>query len=278
MRAVFLVTVIICSLTASAQHYYKDIVGTRESAELIRNYMKNKVSRVVLTSYDAENTRMQDFYVEQQFSPATLVLKTISGSSQNNPSILLTYANAEGNVIKTVDSSNLVVSTTSYSYNANGQLQEIIHSSSDSARFINKSDRHIWYWNGIHPSRMIRIKNGNDSTIVEFKLDDQGNVIEENEIRKGVKSSPVFYYYNDQNQLTDIVRHNSKVGILLPEYMFEYSEKGEVIQKITVPINNPDYLIWRYQYNTNGLKTKEAIYDKHKSLNGKIEYQYSFSE
>lgn len=278
MRAIFLVFITLVTLPVSAQYYYKDIIGTRESAELIRSYMKNKVNRVVLTSYDAENTRISDFYVEQQFDPATRVLKTTTSSGSGQPSILLSYVDANGNVTRTVDSSNLVVSTTSYTYNEQGQLLSITHSSSDSARSMNKSDVHRWEWKGNSPISMWRIKNGTDSTKVEFKLDDEGNVIEETEIRRGVRSGPVYYYYNENNMLTDVVRHNSKVGILLPEFMFEYSSKNEVIQKITVPVNNPDYLIWRYQYNEQGLKVKEAIYDKHKSLSGKIEYQYSFGK
>ena len=44
--------------------------------------------------------------------------------------------------------------------------------------------------------------------------------------------------------------------------MFEYSEANQVIQKITVPANSFNYLIWRYQYNAQGLKTREAIYSK----------------
>jgi hypothetical protein len=67
------------------------------------------------------------------------------------------------------------------------------------------------------------------------------------------------------------------VNKLLPEYMFEYSPANQVIQKITVPANSNNYLIWRFQYNNQGLKTKEAIYNKQKQLTGKIEYQYSFS-
>ena len=96
--------------------------------------------------------------------------------------------------------------------------------------------------------------------------------------QRGVRSEPVYYYYNENNQLTDIVRFNKKAKRLLPEYMFEYSEDNRVIQKITVPANSFDYLIWRYQYNQQGLKTKEAIYskdDKRKQL-GRIEYQYFF--
>jgi YD repeat-containing protein len=56
--------------------------------------------------------------------------------------------------------------------------------------------------------------------------------------------------------------------------MFEYSANNQVIQKITVPSNNSEYLIWRYQYDANGLKTKEAIYNKQKQLTGKIDYVY----
>jgi YD repeat-containing protein len=58
--------------------------------------------------------------------------------------------------------------------------------------------------------------------------------------------------------------------------MFEYSASNQVIQKITVPSNGSQYLIWRYQYDERGLKIKEAIYNKQKQLTGKIEYLYSF--
>jgi hypothetical protein len=100
-------------------------------------------------------------------------------------------------------------------------------------------------------------------------------VSEEMETRRGVKNRPVLYYYNDNNQLTDIVRYNARAKQLLPEYMFEYSTANQVIQKITVPSNSSEYLIWRYQFNPQGLKTKEVIYDKQKKVTGKIEYQYS---
>jgi hypothetical protein len=55
-------------------------------------------------------------------------------------------------------------------------------------------------------------------------------------------------------------------------------KSGRVIQKITtISINNPDYLIWRYLFNEKGLKTKEALFDKLKELEGRIEYSYTFA-
>ena len=121
---------------------------------------------------------------------------------------------------------------------------------------------------------MLRIKNSRDTMFVSFKLDENGNVVEEQATRLGKQSDPVYYYYDASNRLTDIVRFNNKAKRLLPEYMFEYAPGNQVIQKITVPANGSDYLIWRYLYDARGLKVKEAMYDKYKTLTGKIEYKY----
>jgi hypothetical protein len=68
----------------NAQYYYKDIIGTRETADLIKAYRTNKVNRVLLNSYDAENTKNDDFYVEQVFSLPEQSLKTLSRSGVTN--------------------------------------------------------------------------------------------------------------------------------------------------------------------------------------------------
>ena len=78
--------------------------------------------------------------------------------------------------------------------------------------------------------------------------------------------------------MTDVVRYNKKAKRLLPDYMFEYSDANQVIQKITVPASGSDYLIWRYQYDAKGLKIREACFDRQKQLTGKIEYNYRFGQ
>jgi YD repeat-containing protein len=280
MKLLFFPALLLFSLSSSAQYYYKDITGTKESSALLKVYMKNKVSRVMLTSYDADNTKSDNLFVQQEFSPAKRVLKTITatGADNGNMSTVFTYADENGNIIKTVDSSGVVINTTTYTYDASGNLKLVTISSSDST--INESEQHLWQWENGKPSRMLRIKNKKDTTYVDFKLDENGNVTEETETRKRVTSRPYYYYYNDNNQLTDVVRYNDRAKQLLPEYMFEYSASDQVIQKITVPSNNSDYLIWRYQYNPQGLKIKEVVYSKHDKRNplGKIEYQYSFAQ
>jgi YD repeat-containing protein len=278
MKSLLLAAILFTGLSSSAQYYYKDIVGTKESSELLKSYMKNKVSRVALSSFDADNTKSDNLFVQQEFSPKERVLKTTTatGGDNQNASTVFTYADENGNITRTVDSSGVVVNTTSYGYDASGNLQLVTINSSDTT--ISESEQHFWQWENGKPSTMLRVKNKRDTTYVSFKLDENGNVSEERETHKKLTSKPYFYYYNDNNQLTDIVRYNERAKQLLPEYMFEYSSSNQVIQKITVPTNNSDYLIWRYQYNPQGLKVKEVVYSKQdkKTPMGKIEYQYSF--
>ena len=275
MKPFLLALSVLIGSVSSAQYYYKDIIGTRESSGMIKNYMNNKVNRVLLTSYNANNEKDDQFYVEQQFSPSIRALKTITRSGVTNQSVLISYADANGNVIKTIDSSEIVVTITDYQYNEKGQLVSLITSSSDTSS-NKESEQHIWEWNNNHPVKMLRIKNKLDTAYVEFIIDEKGNVAEERETRKKIRMQPIYYYYNENNQLSDIVRYSPRAKQLMAEYIFEYSDANQVIQKITIPSNNSNYLFWRYQYDARGLKVKEKIFDKQKQLTGTIEYQYSF--
>jgi YD repeat-containing protein len=274
MKTLLLSLLVFITAAGNAQYYYKDIIGTKESAEIIKAYHANNVKRVTVNSYDAEGTKDDGLFVMQEYSPTLNILKTITRSGDTDASTLTSLTDAEGKVIKTVDSSENMISTTNYKYDGSGKLISIISTSTDTAKRLNETEEHHWEYKNNQVYKMVRIVNGMDTTFVDFVLDAKGNVAEENSMRKGVKSEPVYYYYDASNRLTDIVRFNNKVRKLLPEYMFEYSTDNKVIQKITVPANSSNYTIWRYQYDAGGLKTKEAVYDKRKSLTGKIEYVY----
>jgi YD repeat-containing protein len=277
MKFLLLPCFLLAAFAVQAQYYYKDIIGTRESSNLIRTYQKAGVSQVSVASYDADNTRNDDFAITQTFSKPHAVLRTATRDGDTKESVLITYADTAGRVIKTIDSSANLMSTTEYNYDNSGRLTLIKSVSTDSTKRLNETEVHQWFYNNGQVARMLRIINGTDTTFVDFKIDG-GNVSEEWSTRRGVKEDPVYYYYNAANQLTDIVRYNQRAKRLLPEYMFEYAADGKMIQKITVPANSSAYLIWRYQYDADGLKTKEAIYDRYKTLNGKIEYQYARGE
>jgi YD repeat-containing protein len=203
-----------------------------------------------------------------------LVTKTYNGPQA---SMLYTFFDEAGRVIKTVDSSGNLRNTTTYQYNPMGLLQSVTFNTSDTARGLNETEQHSWHYNtNGQPQRMIRTMNQQPSLEVTFNYDASGNVTEEIWSKKTVEIDRIFYYYNERNNLTDIVRFNKKAGRLLPDYMFEVDANGTVIQKISIPVNSNDYQIWRYQFNDKGLKTREALYNRDKQLVGKIEYRYRF--
>lgn len=276
MKFLLFAATLFFSLTGSAQYYYKDIVGTRESAELISSYRANKVRTVTLNSYTVNNTPLNQFSIQQEFLPAQQALRTVTKSEYTQPSYLTSYIDAAGRVVRTTDSSDGLVHSTVYNYNAAGNLTAVKFTSGDTLTAV-RTDDHIWQYDGQNRiSKMLRIKNGRDTAIVTFKLDEKGNVIEEQEKRRVSAEEPYYYYYDESNRLTDIVRYNKAAGRLLPEFMFEYSDKNQVIQRYTIPPNSDDYLIWRFAYDARGLKTKEVVFNKQKEQTGKVEYVYTF--
>jgi uncharacterized surface protein with fasciclin (FAS1) repeats len=278
MRTLLVIAVLLTGLSSYSQYYYKDIIGTRQSADLIRSYRTNKVNRVRLISYDGEGVKNDEFLVEQVFAPAANTLRTTTRLGSNE-SVLTSVCNDKGYVVRTTDSNSVVVTVTDYQYDAAGLLTSLNRYSNDTSGSSGEREQHIWKWENGRPSAMFKIKNGRDTIYVNFKPDEEGNVGEETETVRRVQGQPVFYYYNDRHLLSDIVRYHKVAGRLLPEYMFEYGPAGEVTQMTTVPSNvssDNKYLIWVYKYNEQGLKVKEAIFTKNKERSGTIEYQYSF--
>ena len=121
---------------------------------------------------------------------------------------------------------------------------------------------------------MIKIKDKTDSTVIRLKKDENNNIAEELWVKKGRIIEHYYYYYNNKNQLTDVVRFNNKAQQMLPDFLFEYNDNGVVSTLTQIPQGSSDYIIWQYVYESNGLKTKDVLYDKHRQLLGTITYSY----
>lgn len=277
MKTGFALAALFLSLAASSQYYFKDIIGTKESAALIASYQASKVRNVSLKSYTINNAPIEGLSITQEYLAGPAALRTTTKSEYTPASYLTTYVDALGRVSKTTDSANGAVNTTLYQYNAAGKLAAVLLQAGDSLS-ATQTDDHLWQYDAQgRIAKMLRIKNKRDTAVVSFKRDEKGNVVEEQEKRGYLTEEPWYYYYNASSLLTDIVRYNKKAHRLLPETMFEYSDKGQVAQRITVPQNSDDYLIWRYAYDAKGLKIKEVIFNKQKEQTGKVEYAYTFS-
>ncbi len=274
-----LVTVFIfASFSLHAQYFYSDIVGTAELAGRMKTFQAAKVKTVTATGYDGEGTRNTDFNEWQEVTNNGMGLK-VTTRNGTTTSVTNYSFDTQGRLTGSSDEAEGTRNTTSYSYDNDGKVLRIENVTADSANEFNEKEIHLWVYdaNG-KPKTMWRILNG-DSTEVRFTIDSAGNVGDEELYKRKSRLDHIYYYYNDQHQLTDIVRFNEKAQRMLPDYMFEYDEAGRVIQKITTLSSlNLGYLIWRYLFDPKtGLKTKEALFNKQKQMTGKIEYQYAFN-
>jgi hypothetical protein len=177
-------------------------------------------------------------------------------------------------MVKTVDTSDTFKSTTEYTYNDKGEVSVMLNNSVETDNQIVTTEKHIWVYDAGGLKQMIKIKGETDSTTVTFVKDEKGSIVEEKPVRGGQSQPSLYYYYDNDGRLTDIVRYNQKAGRLLPDYVFEYNS-GRLSSMLFVPNGSTDYQRWIYVYDANGLKTNETCYDKKRQVVVKIRYSYN---
>ena len=284
MKIRLLFLCILVYLSASGQYYYNDIVATQEINFRQKGFSHNSVLRIESRGFDNKGTLARDFSEMREISKNGHLLK-ISSFTDLKKSTEYYQFDDSLRLISFTDSISLIKNTTNYEYDREGHLIKIQNIVIDSVGDFNQVETHHWvYKNGI-PEKMWRIVTNNgaaistDSLEIRFGVDENGNIVEERSFRNGVQNDFLYYYYDGDNRMTDIVRYNNKLDKLIPDIMFEYDENDQVIQKITTTSDRElGYLIWRYIYNDNGLKVKEALFDNKKQLRGRIDYLYTFTK
>lgn len=257
---------------ANAQYYYLDIIGTQQTNDQYKKILQQNLSSISATSFEQSNKPSTDFVLEQNIANNQIVTRS---SSINSKESFFTSYYTSRKLTKTIDSNNSAINTVEYKYNNKGKLLSSTSSNKDFDGTYDQSEIHQWQYDDAgNPVKMLKIKNNADTTIVECKLDEAGNIIEESWKRNNRVIETYYYYYNTKNQLTDIVRYNRKAKQMLPDIMFEYDAIGLVSQMTQTQGTSANYLIWRYVYNNKGLKEKEFAFNKKKELLGKIEYTY----
>lgn len=268
------------SQMSEAQYLYKDLVVTRQNNARWQLYRDNGIRTVTLKSLEGNGQPTEGFAGEQQVSADGLHITTHTKTSGTADSWILAEYSAQGRMIRNTDTSDTYQSVTEYGYDTAEHIISITNTSTETDNHLKDVEQHLWSYDPAHPGKpasMIKIKNGKDTTFVRFVSDAKGNIAEERSSRQGVNLPTVYYYYDADNRLTDIVRYNVRAQRLLPLNIFEY-EEGRLSSMIVVPEEgNTFYQKWYYTYDAEkGLKTKDTCYNKQKELLGSIEYQYSF--
>ncbi|MBC7651082.1 MAG: hypothetical protein H7101_04970 [Deinococcales bacterium] len=276
MRLVLLCFTVFFTSICFGQYYYYDVVSNTLSNQQFKLIKQAKVKKIQAISYDPNGEITQGFTIEQELSPDFRRSITNTILTDNTNSILtITYEN--NRIKKTVDVNHKVETSNSFIYNDKGLLVNITSNTSDTAVKATSNEVHLWSYNVTNqPTVLQKIKNKTDTTIVNFVYDEKGNVGEERWKRKGRILETYYYYYNDKNLVTDIVRFNSRSKQLLPDFLYEYDDKNRIIKMTQITNGGSNYFIWMYTYNDKGLKQAETCYNKQKQLLGKVNYRYEY--
>jgi hypothetical protein len=262
-----------------AQFLYKDLVVTRQNNARWKVFVDNHVKSVTLKSLEADGKPTEGFVGEQELAGDYSQMTTHTQTAGSTDSWLIaSYSN--GRMIRNLDTSDTYQSETDYQYDPEGHIISITNTSTETDNHLKDVELHVWSYDPAHPGKpasMLKIKNGKDTTYIRFVSDEKGNVAEERSTRLGENLPTIYYYYDEDNRMTDIVRYSPKAKRLLPLEMFEY-EEGRLRSILVVPEEgNSFYQKWYYTYDEEkGLKTKDQCFNKQKELLGTIEYEYRY--
>jgi hypothetical protein len=275
VRIPLLIVFLLTMFSVKSQYYFKDIVLTKQNQTNWKLFHDLKVKEADMLSLDPNSEPTPGFSCTQTISSDFSTIITYTKSANMPASSLIANYDRNGHLVRTTDTSDTYRSTTDYNYNEAGQITSLINTSVETDNQVSATEKHLWTYDGNQLKKMIKIKGETDTTIVNLIKDEKGNIVEEKSVRNGQSLPSIYYYYDNDGRLTDIVRYNQKAGRLLPDYVFEYNY-DRISSMLFVPPASTDYQKWIYQYAENGLKSSETCYDKKKQLVVKINYNYSY--
>jgi YD repeat-containing protein len=283
MKFLLLPFFMLSTVALSAQYYYNDIIATQESNRQMKSLTDNKVRTVSATGYDENGTRTTDFTEVQEVRENGALLKT-SVIRSLVKTVRYSRFDAQGRLVSITDSSAGAESTTRFEYDVNGRITKVTNDSRDPVNEITRHEAHLWTWHSSgRPEKMWRIINQSDSLEVRFIADEKGNPGEEVSYKKGRETDRVYYYFDEDQRLSDIVRFNNKVKKLLPENILSYDDNGRLIQVMSsTPADKYGKITWvsyqslRYVYDEKGLKAGEVMFNGDQQQTGRIKYSYTF--
>jgi hypothetical protein len=279
MRKLFLLVLSVLGLhtMANAQFYYQDIFNTKRTEDNLEILKENRVITQWVESLDASMESDNDFKCQRDLLMNYRKMKSRVQSMATGYSAMMSYFSANGKLTKTSDSSQNSTTIINYIRDTAYLLTEVYLVSQDTKSKYQFTETRKYVYDGKgHPIKMIHYHNDRiqDSSTVNFTLNEQGQVVEEFETGNNLYSQRIYYKYNDKGQLTDIVRYSPSRQKMLPDYMFEYDKNGRMSQMTTVNGQSADYTIWKYTYTALGLPDRDECYGKKKELLGVIKYRY----
>lgn len=281
-KGIYLALLCIClCVIAQAQYYYQDIINTENTIKEHRQYRENKIGRIRIISYDDHNEPNQNFHCVKEFSDDFKKIITRTGSLETGNSVVYSYFDDQGKIMRSTDSTSRSVNDTYYYYDQKrpGQIDSLrfISYSIQNADTFSYNESHIYQYDSAgKPLKMIRLKNDNPFSVTTFTTDSLGRVIKESEKGSYDTVPAVYYKYNDSGQPTDIFHYNAGKQKMVPDFLFDYDGQNRLAEKTTVTMNRNGYLVWKFFYGDKGMIDKEACYGPKDALLGTLKFEYTF--
>lgn len=267
---------ILLTLPAKAQYFYNDILLAAQNKTHFEKLISSKVKTVTVKAYQNDGETIEDFVLRQEIDLGSGTLTTYSKTTFSDASILKTTFNSNRMPVLVLDSTESASTTTRYSYDNAGRiisLGSVSVQSEQKENIVTELRQYTYNEKGM-AEKMLRINGGTDTMTVMFTAAENGLPGEEAWYRGGQKIETWFYYYDEKNRLTDIVRFNAAAKKMLPDYLFGYDEKNNLTSKVTVQPGTGQFRIWQYKYNAGGLKTEEMVLNRQRQPEGKLVYVY----
>ena len=272
MKIIFSLLAISIASLANAQYFYKDIYSNKELTENLETYRKNSIRKIDIKSIEPDGSESKGFFCNKKISKDYRKTELFTRADFSSASLMTTTFDAEGRILSNVDSSQLSVSRSFYSYDPQGKLQSVkLHSESSDDDFKTElREDHLYEYDSVgHLASMKQVRYGNDTTLFLFATDEKGNVLTEYDTRR---DSYYYYYYDAENRLTDVVVSNSLQPKPTPHYLFQY-KRDKLVQMTTIEEGLVDYVIWKYTYDGD-LRISEKCLANGKKLLGSVNYEY----
>jgi hypothetical protein len=268
--AVFILLVFISKIT-NAQYYYKDIVSSNQAVADMKAYKEKKIRKITLKSFEDNGVESEGFFCEKKINRNYKKSELFTRADIAPASLFTSIFDADGKLLSTNDSSAFSVTEIKYTYDDKNRIYSILSTVRSIEEYENSiTEEHIYSYENNVPTKMLKVKNGTDSTTILFSIDEKENISLEKDTKNGTK---FYYYYDSQNRLTDIVQANEFTKNLKPDYIFEYNKEGQITQMTAVEEGSRNYFIWKYNYE-NGLRVRDRCFTNEKRLMGRIEYEY----
>jgi len=275
MRGWLFCLILFGSNQLQGQYYFNDLMANIQTHKQYKLLRALKVKKIIATVQESTNSTPETLLTEELSTDGKRII--IYTSLQNGKTSRTTTHYEMGKLKKSESNNKGVESTTLYSYNVAGLPTLIQSTTKDTFLSSLTGEAHQYFYKQDgSPDYAYIIRNQSDTVRVNFTTDNQKSVLEETWTRRNKEIEKYYYYYNDKQQLTDIVRFNSKSNKMLPDFVYTYNEAGNVIQMMQVPRSGNNYITWKYNYNEKGLKTSENCFNKEKQLLGTVGYSYEY--